>query len=239
MPKVQKASKLRRVARRVAASEPLVAAKEHGSTLHSQAANTPNSPLTPSSSSTGADHTKRKGDGKPSDEPDVPKTQELSRGQRKRLAKRERFLQKERLILSTLKLKKDEEQSKRIDGLDAIREALVGTVAKGGKESAKQQQQTQSQIVKSNKGKRYLAAKEINHFNLVSQHPAFQSDPFATLQQHLQNTFADQAKRLQQQTETRNREDAKQKEERTQLKKEQLQGRRKKRKKFKAGRSKA
>lgn len=53
----------------------------------------------------------------------------LSKGQKKRLLKREQYMKKERMILSTLKLRKQLEQSKRIDGLDAMKEALLNAVA--------------------------------------------------------------------------------------------------------------
>jgi hypothetical protein len=49
----------------------------------------------------------------------------LSRGQRKRLAKREQFLKREKMVMSSLLLKKLEEQKGKIDGLDAIKEALT------------------------------------------------------------------------------------------------------------------
>ena len=59
------------------------------------------------------------------DEPGTKASQpSLSRGQRKRQAKHEKFLKKEKMILSSLMLKKQDEQKKRIDGLDAIKQAL-------------------------------------------------------------------------------------------------------------------
>ena len=55
-------------------------------------------------------------------------TASLSRGQRKRQAKRDQYLRREKLILSSLQLQKAQEQARRIDGLDAMKEALLATV---------------------------------------------------------------------------------------------------------------
>ena len=90
MPKATKSSRLGRVARRMAAAEPL--------------------PI-----SVGKE---------PSTFDEEPSTQTLSRGQRRRQAKRDQYRKREQMILSSLRLKSQEEQKGRIDGLDAIREAL-------------------------------------------------------------------------------------------------------------------
>lgn len=55
----------------------------------------------------------------------------LSRGQRKRLAKQKQYQRKQDMIMSSLKLKYDDDQKKRIDGLDAMKEALMATVRRG------------------------------------------------------------------------------------------------------------
>ena len=126
---------------------------------------------------------------------DVPKTQQLSRGQRKRQAKRGQFLKKEKMILSSLLLRRQEEQKKRIDGLDAIKQALMGATAKSTDD-----QNPNNILIKSvhhittNKAKRKLVAKEIEHVNLILQHPSFQKNPFETMQEHLRNTLADDRK---------------------------------------------
>ena len=57
------------------------------------------------------------------------KADALSRGQRKRQAKRDQYLKREHMIMTSLKLKREDEQKKRIDGLDSIREALLASVA--------------------------------------------------------------------------------------------------------------
>jgi len=126
------------------------------------------------------------------DEPDVPQSQQLSRGQRKRQAKREQFLKKEKMILSSLMLQRQEDQKKRIDGLDAIKEALMDTATKNASGRAIEPQVLQH--VTTNKAKRKLVAKEVEHMNLIMQHPSFKQDPFETMQQHLKNTFAEERK---------------------------------------------
>lgn len=123
----------------------------------------------------------------------------LSRGQRKRQAKRDQYLKREKMILSTLKLHKIEEQKKRIDGLDAIKEALVQTIKENQvkqkhESESPSSQENESINVKSNKSKKEIAQKEITHLNLVLQHPSFKSNPFATMQEHLRNTLSQQAK---------------------------------------------
>ena len=88
MPKAGKASKLNRVARRVATAAPLPTVSPPSNQDANEASRQvhPIKPFTLTSS------------------------QNLSRGQRKRLAKREQFLKKEQMILSTLKLQKQDEQ---------------------------------------------------------------------------------------------------------------------------------
>ena len=125
-------------------------------------------------------------------------TENLSRGQRKRMLKRDQYLRRETMVLSTLKLKKIEEQKGRIDGLDAIKDALSETVKKSQQMSndSTEEIHDKSEAAKTNKAKKDIAQKELTHFNLVLQHPSFQSDPFATMQEHLRNSFVKQAEGL-------------------------------------------
>lgn len=126
---------------------------------------------------------------------DNRQTQQLSRGQRKRQAKREQFLKKEKMILSSLMLRRQEQQKKRIDGLDAIKEALMDT-----KDKNKNDQNPENDTIKpvqhiaTNKAKRKLVGKEIEHVNLILQHPTFKKDPLETMQEHLRNSFAEDRK---------------------------------------------
>jgi hypothetical protein len=164
--------------------------------------------------------------------------QQLSRGQRKRQAKRDQYLKRQKLILSTLKLQKEQEQKKRIDGLDALKEALKGAASST---TPQQQQQATSTAVSHaldhNKSKRELTVREVTHMGLVLEHPAFQSNPFETLQLHLKNTLAGQAQQLQQASEQRTQAERLEQEQRKQLKKERLEGVKKKYgRKFRAAR---
>jgi len=162
----------------------------------------------------------------------------LSRGQRKRQAKREQYLQRENMILSSLRLKKAEEQKTRIDGMDAMRKALLDTVVEqeGGHDAAKEEKPTSS-LLKSSKSRKELVGKEVTQMNLVMQHPAFQADPFATIREHLQNTIAKDVEKQKKQAITYAKERKSKEESKKVVKKEN--GAKKKRKKVRATRSKA
>lgn len=153
----------------------------------------------------------------------------LSRGQRKRLAKREQFLKREKMILSTLHLKKLEANKGRIDGMDSIKDALSDSMPMETNQSdtvtvnnETQQTQKSAATPKSNRAKQNLAQRELHHMNLVLQHPTFNSDPFATIQEHLKNTLANQAKQLEQEAEKKQKEHEKQRNEAKEAKKERL-----------------
>jgi len=176
---------------------------------------------------------------------DTTKKQEqvLSRGQRKRLAKREQYLKKERLVLNSLKLKHAEEQKKRIDGLDAIKEALIATVtketAKEGKEDDNDEtsKAEEKHMIKTNKARKSLVEKETAQMNLVLQHPRFQADPFATIREHLQNTLAKDAQKNAKEAEKHVKERDEKRQQKKAIKKDNGV-KKKKRKKFNATRSK-
>lgn len=126
---------------------------------------------------------------------DNRQTQQLSRGQRKRQAKREQFLKKEKMILSSLLLRRQDQQKKRIDGLDAIKEALMDTKDKSKNDQNPENNTIQPvQLIATNKAKRKLVAKEIERVNLILQHPTFKKDPLETMQEHLRNSFAEDRK---------------------------------------------
>lgn len=127
---------------------------------------------------------------------DIAKNEGLSRGQRKRNAKKQQYLKRENMILSTLALKRKEEQKSRIDGLDALKEALGGVTETSKKvENDNKQNKEEEKVVVmvTNKAKKDLATKEIHHMNLVLQHPSFKENPFAAIQEHLKNTLSSQA----------------------------------------------
>ena len=236
MPKLSRTSKLKRDARRLATSTPLTSA----ASLKEAKKESTSSHLPASEQQSDASHQKhaKKGDvGAVKESSSPPSTQELSRGQRKRQAKREAFLRKEKLILSSLKLKSQEEQKKRIDGLDAIRDALLETAKNhvdGNNDGAEEEEQQASST--TNKSKKKLLVKEVDHLNLVVQHPAYQADPFKTMQEHLKNTFAKQKERNEKHSKERSIVEKKRNEEKKRAKKEEIKGRKKTVKKFKAGR---
>ncbi len=149
----------------------------------------------------------------------------LSRGQRKRLAKREQYLKRDKMIMSSLRVKREEEQRGRIDGLDAIKEALTQTIKMSQKLDEAELDHTSKQneeSAKSNKGKKHIAQKELTHFNLVLQHPSFKANPFETMQEHLKNTLAGNAKDLEKNAEDERRRLAKIAEERKEIRKERI-----------------
>jgi hypothetical protein len=164
--------------------------------------------------------------------------QQLSRGQRKRLAKREQYLRKERMVMSSLKLKREEEQKKRIDGLDAIKEALMATVTAADDKKGFMEEQKPRSMLRTNRGKKKLLEKESAQMNLVLQHPRFQADPFATIQEHLKNILEKDAEKRKKEEVEHAKHLKKAAEQKKALKKEQGIKRRRK-KKFKAARSKA
>lgn len=164
--------------------------------------------------------------------------QQLSRGQRKRQAKREQYLRREQMVLASLKLKRADEQKKRIDGLDAIKEALMATVStKEEGADADSKQQHRPNLLKSNKSRKRLLEKEAAQLNLVLQHPSFNADPFSTMREHLQNTLAKDAEQQKKQAQQYSKERTEKQEKKKAIKKEN--GIKKKKKKFRATRSKA
>ena len=179
-------------------------------------------------------------DGSSDKKTESKKTDNLSRGQRKRQAKREQYLQREKMVLSSLSLKRKQEQTKRIDGLDSLKEALLETQTEQTTASSPTQKSKKLHIpfsLKSNKSRQTLVAKETTQLKLVMEHPSFQADPFATMRLHLQNTIANDPEKKQQQQKERIRERKDKQEAKKAFKKEQ--GIKRKRKKFKATRSKA
>mmetsp|Transcript_7391 Transcript_7391/g.12277 ORF Transcript_7391/g.12277 Transcript_7391/m.12277 type:complete len:217 (+) Transcript_7391:110-760(+) len=166
----------------------------------------------------------------------------LSRGQRKRLAKREQFLKRERMVMSSLRLKKLEEQKGKLDGLDAIKEALTSTTstAKDAQSSTHHAiNQLSSQTVKAKKN---LANSEIGHMGLVLEHPSFQENPFAAIQQHLRNSLESDAEMLKEESLKREKEDKLIEHKKKEEKKEKIRdirfARRMGSKKFKSNRAK-
>ena len=124
---------------------------------------------------------------------DPDSTQALSRGQRKRMQKRQQYVKREQMVLSTLKIQRLDDQKGHIDGMDAIKDALTETIKKNNGASKKSKAVSEPSSDNSNKAKKDIAQKELTHLNLVLQHPSFRENPFATMQEHLRNTLAEQA----------------------------------------------
>lgn len=115
----------------------------------------------------------------------------LSRGQRKRLEKKQHVLRK--LGKAELGLKaaaaeqQQQGQQQAVLRLDAISDAL-DTLP----EHAERPATVRETVVKSNKMKHKTAVKEAEHLKLVLQHPAYQSNPLAAIKTHLENTIGKQ-----------------------------------------------
>ena len=124
-------------------------------------------------------------------------TEGLSRGQRKRLEKRQAFLKRKDLVKTANALRETEKDgSVAAASMLSLSEALaevnathgtasagggaglmgVGTMSKTGKVSAKARQR--------------IAAKETKQLSAVHAHAAFKADPFAAIQEHLRNMAA-------------------------------------------------
>lgn len=212
MPKVSRVGKFRKTASLAAKAAPLtpslaptppaaveaVAAATAAAITtkdHDDALGTTSSTASPTN---GKDDSQKSATGDSSSLPKKPQQQQeqqpLSRGQRKRTAKREQYLKREQLVLSSLELKRQEDQKKRIDGLDAMKSALLDTIhLHAAAKSDTTATTTTTAIIKTNKSRQRLVGKEVAQMALVLQHPSFQADPFATIRQHLKNTIPQQA----------------------------------------------
>ena len=151
----------------------------------------------------------------------------LSRGQRKRLAKRDQYLKRENMVLSSLRLKRLEGQVGKLDGLDAIREALgVASSSSSSSSGAAAVEGGGAKKVPptcdTNKSRRALANAEISHMGLVLRHPAFNEDPFEAIRQHLRNSLAGDAEKLDTASKARDEEDGKLDAKKKEEKKERL-----------------
>jgi Ribosome biogenesis protein SLX9 len=118
----------------------------------------------------------------PAPDPTKPAAKHLSRGQRKRQQKREQYLRREQLVLSCLKLKP---KSSHFDGMNEMKQALLSSL-----KTASTSTPPPRNLLRSQKSRQVLMAKEIAQLGLVLQHPAFQANPWDTLQQHLTNSTA-------------------------------------------------
>lgn len=107
---------------------------------------------------------------KPIDADGAETKESLSRGQRKRLAKREQYQKRQNMVMSSLRLQRLEEQKGKFDGLDAIRESLPEFTSKS--DVVEDEKNTPSVVVSNtNKSKKAIANTEISHMGLVLEHP--------------------------------------------------------------------
>jgi Ribosome biogenesis protein SLX9 len=207
MPKVSRVGKFRKAAKTVAAEtlnkpaaaaaadeEQATASKDHHGDRPTKVATASND-NPPKNGKDDAQKPSTSGDAsssKQQQQQGQPQQLTLSRGQRKRLAKRDQYLKREQMVLSSLELKRQDEQKKRIDGLDAMKSALLETIH--SLHASKQQGEdtedsAKSSVIKTNKARQRLVGTEVAQMSLVLQHPSFQADPFATIREHLKNTI--------------------------------------------------
>ena len=150
----------------------------------------------------------------------------LSRGQRKRQHKRDQYLKRENMVLSSLRLKRLEGQVGKLDGLDAIREALGVASSSSSSSGAAAVEGGGAKKVPptcdTNKSRRALANAEISHMGLVLRHPAFNEDPFEAIRQHLRNSLAGDAEKMDTASKARDEEDGKLDAKKKEEKKERL-----------------
>lgn len=237
MPKISRVGKFRRAASAAqvpAKVSPLSPSSKLSSTKPSSASISTSSEIGPSVVQSEKKQELRT-DTEQQDDSSATIKRNLSRGQRKRAAKREQYLRKERMIMSSLTLKRKEDQKNRIDGLDAIREALLNT-ASAANAAKTMKSNSATAVVKTNKSRQLLVRKEVAQMNLVLQHPAFKADPFAAIQEHLKNTHAKDSDQQKKAAILRVRQRKQKEEEKKARKKEQ--GVKRHKKKFRATRSK-
>lgn len=127
----------------------------------------------------------------------------LSRGQRKRLKRREAFIKKMGLV-NRVTQEHAKESKKKEQGAFADLEDLQASLFQSDKEAAaiaRSRHQSSNQSKKpatttatapkkqlNGKQRQKLAVRELGHLKAVHTHPSFQGNAFAAIQMHLQNT---------------------------------------------------
>lgn len=107
----------------------------------------------------------------------------LSRGQRKRQEKRERYNR----MLGKLVLTPRTEDVGALGSLAGVSGALPSTTDKSQRHKRAEPGAAIGKVV-SNKTRQKVLAQEVSNLQQVHAHPAFQSNPFATIMLHLNNT---------------------------------------------------
>ncbi|TMW55669.1 hypothetical protein Poli38472_010551 [Pythium oligandrum] len=126
--------------------------------------------------------------------------QALSRGQRKRMKRRNAFMRKMGLVNRVVQ-EKEKQQRKATNGVFADIQELQNALFVSDKELAKasagrvsqatntQQHAGQQKAKKlSGKQRQKIGVREVGQLKAVHTHPSFKTDPFAAIQMHLQNT---------------------------------------------------
>jgi hypothetical protein len=113
----------------------------------------------------------------------------LSRGQRKRMKRRNAFMKKMGLVNRVVQEKKKEEKIKE-NGMFADLEELQKSLFAAEKNQIKEENNLPTGPKKNLTGKQRqkLAIRELSQLKAVHTHPSFQGNPFAAIQMHLQNT---------------------------------------------------
>ncbi|DAZ97122.1 TPA: hypothetical protein N0F65_010445 [Lagenidium giganteum] len=119
----------------------------------------------------------------------------LSRGQRKRLKKRNAFMRKMGLVNRVVQEKASETKKKEQGAFAGLAELQASLFVSDKAAASKLTQSTNRENAKptqkkalNGKQRQKLAVRELGHLKAVHTHPSFQGDPFAAIQMHLQNT---------------------------------------------------
>lgn len=114
----------------------------------------------------------------------------MSRGQRKRLERKQHVFQKlgkwEAPVVTAQKLKSKKREKR--DKEDGLLSELERTL-KGSEASGADIKPAAASVVTSNKMKREIALREAQRMRLVQEHPAFLADPFAAMRMHIEQSL--------------------------------------------------
>lgn len=115
----------------------------------------------------------------------------MSRGQRKRLERKQHVFQKlgkwEAPVVTGAKLKAKKREKKEKE--DSLLSELERTL-KGSETSGADIKPAAASLLTSNKMKREIALREAQRMRLVQEHPAFLADPFAAMRMHIEQSLA-------------------------------------------------
>ncbi|GMH51262.1 hypothetical protein TrRE_jg11352 [Triparma retinervis] len=123
-----------------------------------------------------------------SQSPTIPKGDGLSRGQKKRLAKRQAYEKRMQRVNTSLNLTELREKKKVQGMMGGMEDALEGVEVKekGGAGGAEKKEEKKV-LVNTNHRKHVVGVSEVSHMKLVLEHPEFKSNPFGAIMTHLKN----------------------------------------------------